>query len=54
MDFWAGHGVSMETVSMVTGHLLVTMGLLKAPLGMCQCWNRHGFEDVWLALFFFF
>lgn len=26
------------------------MGSLKAPLGMCQCWNGHGFEDVWLAL----
>lgn len=29
------------------------MGSLKAPLGMSQCWNGHGFEDVWLALLFF-
>lgn len=34
MNFWAGLGVSMETVSMVTGHLLVTDdGFAKGTTG---------------------
>lgn len=43
-----GHGVSMETVSMVTGHLMVTDdGLAKRHHWVCVgVGNGHVFEDV--------